>query len=84
MDALLLSSPYALSFGGFVAFPVTLWFAAGGIMTSLINTLGKKEEAASDVPDDMSGVSLVGGGLIAGEALYALAIGIIGLLALAR
>lgn len=84
MDALLLSSPYALSFGGFVEFPTTLWFAAGGIITSLINTITAKRESAAEVPDDMSGLSLVGGGLIAGEALYALGIGIIGLLALAR
>ncbi len=84
MDAVLLSSPYALSFGGFVEFPVTLWFAAGGITSSLLNSLAAKQEVAADVPEDMSGLSLVGGGLIAGEALYALGIGIIGLLALAR
>jgi hypothetical protein len=34
-----------------------------------------------DVPQDMSGTSLFGGGLIAGDALAALAIGIAGLLA---
>lgn len=83
LDAILLSSPYALSFGGFVEFPVTLWFAAGGIVTSLLNSLPKKANAGDDVPEDMSGLSLVGGGLIAGEALYALGIGILGLLALA-
>lgn len=81
MDSVLLSSPYALSFGGFVEFPVTLWFAAGGCLTSLINTLSKKKEE-DGVPEDMSSLSLIGGGLIAGEALYALAIGVIGLLAL--
>ncbi len=83
LDSILLSSPYALSFGGFVEFPVTLWFAAGGIVTSLINSLTSKSTQGADVPDDMSGLSLVGGGLIAGEALYALGIGIVGLWALA-
>jgi len=83
LDSLLLSSPYALSFGGFVEFPVTLWFAAGGIITSLVNSLSTKPAASEEVPEDMSGLSLVGGGLIAGEALYALGIGILGLLALA-
>lgn len=33
MDSLLLSSPYASSFGGFVNFPVALWFGAGGVFT---------------------------------------------------
>ncbi len=83
LDSILLSSPYALSFGGFVEFPVTLWFAAGGVATSLINTLSTKPSDTDAVPEDMSGLSLVGGGLIAGEALYALGIGILGLLALA-
>jgi uncharacterized oligopeptide transporter (OPT) family protein len=84
MDAILLSSPYALSFGGFVEFKTALWFAAGGCLTSLINTFVKRKEEDADLPEDMSTLSLVGGGLIAGEALYALALGIIGLYALAR
>jgi uncharacterized oligopeptide transporter (OPT) family protein len=78
MDAVLLSSPYALSFGGYVEFPVDVWFAAGGCLTSLINTL-KKTQVDDDLPEDMSTLSLVGGGLIAGEALYYLAVGLIGL-----
>jgi uncharacterized oligopeptide transporter (OPT) family protein len=84
MDAVLLSSPYALSFGGFVELPVTAWFAAGGCLTSLVNTVAarmpKKQE--EDVPEDMSTMSLIGGGLVAGESLYALAIGVWGLLRL--
>jgi hypothetical protein len=39
MDSVLLSSPYASSFGGFVNFPVALWFGAGGIFASVWNTL---------------------------------------------
>jgi uncharacterized oligopeptide transporter (OPT) family protein len=86
MDAVLLSSPYALSFGGFVELPVTAWFAAGGCLTSVVNTVAakmpKKEE--EDVPEDMSTMSLIGGGLVAGESLYALAVGVFGLLSLLR
>lgn len=90
--------------------PVTLWFAAGGVLSSLINTFTKKPakvladkggsaegeakegmaEAAGpkeqvggdDLPEDMSTTSLVGGGLIAGEALFALGLGILGLISL--
>lgn len=86
-DSVLLPSPYASSFGGFVEWPVTAWFAAGGSLTSAVQsvqgriTRGRPKEA--DVPEDMSTTSLVGGGLIAGEALFYLALGIAGLLALA-
>jgi uncharacterized oligopeptide transporter (OPT) family protein len=113
MDAVLLPSPYASSFGGFVELVVTFWFAAGGVLSSLINTFtqkpakvmaaeggsaegeakeqmgdaaGPREKVEDDdaLPEDMSTTSLVGGGLIAGEALFALALGIIGLLALVK
>ncbi|WP_050429785.1 OPT/YSL family transporter [Chondromyces crocatus] len=110
LDTVLLPSPYASSFGGFVELVVAAWFAAGGALSSLINTLttkpakvmaaeggsaegeakeqmadaaGPKEKVEGDeLPEDMSSTSLVGGGLIAGEALFALAVGLIGLLAL--
>ncbi|MCK6591031.1 MAG: OPT/YSL family transporter [Polyangiaceae bacterium] len=113
MDSILLPSPYASSFGGFVELVVTFWFAAGGVLSSVINTVtqkpakviaeeggsaegeakeqiadaaGPKEKVEDDdvLPEDMSTTSLVGGGLIAGEALFALALGIIGLLALVK
>jgi hypothetical protein len=74
----LLPSPYALSFGGFVNLPTSLWLGAGGVVSSLIESRTPREP---DVPQDMSGTSLFGGGLIAGDALAALAIGITGLLA---
>ena len=82
VDALLLPSPYAFSFGGFVNLPTSLWFGAGGIISSLYNTLTPKPKDDS-MPADMSSTSLVGGGLIAGDALAALGLGVTGLLALA-
>jgi uncharacterized oligopeptide transporter (OPT) family protein len=109
MDAVLLSSPYASSFGGFVELPVTAWFAAGGTLSSVLNSLpkaapehrapaeggipegadalpfrGEDVKPEDELPEDMSSTSLVGGGLIAGEALFALALGIVGLLALVK
>jgi len=109
VDSIVLASPYASSFGGFVDLPVSLWFGAGGILTSVWNTLGAKgtpshaapsehnvsaevkgdspkaqatKETEAELPADMSTTSLLGGGLIAGESLYFLIVGIIGLLAL--
>lgn len=98
MDAIFLPSPYASSFGGFVEVMVTVWFAAGGALSSFINTVSEKAKATrvaperdrlegkpeddAELPEDMSTTSLVGGGLIAGESIYALAVGVIGLLKL--
>jgi len=85
VDAFFLPSPYASSFGGFVELMVTTWFALGGVMSSLYNTLQARKSAKAtdakkdDVPEDMGTTSLVGGGLIAGEALFALCVGVIGL-----
>ncbi len=82
VDALLLPSPYALSFGGFVNLNTSLWFGAGGIASSFFNAVFKpKPGAVGEVPQDMSSTSLFGGGLIAGDALAALALGVAGLLA---
>jgi uncharacterized oligopeptide transporter (OPT) family protein len=78
LDAIVLPSPYALSFGGFVNLPTSLWLGAGGVVASLIGLRAPKERA---LPEDMSGTSLFGGGLIAGDAVAALAIGAAGLLA---
>ena len=88
VDALLLASPYASSFGGFVEFPTSLWFGLGGIFASVFNWAEqRKMRAAGGSPgegeeqiDDMSTTSLVGGGLIAGEALFFLTVGIIGMI----
>jgi uncharacterized oligopeptide transporter (OPT) family protein len=80
IDAVILPSPYASSFGGFVNLPTSAWFAAGGVFASAVNSLPKNRKKAA-LPDDMSTTSLVGGGLIAGDALAALGLGIAGLLA---
>ncbi len=82
VDAVLLPSPYALSFGGFVNLPTSLWFGAGSVVSSLLEATGA-DQARRDrsLPPDMSGTSLFGGGLIAGDALAALGLGTAGLLA---
>ncbi|MDB5953930.1 OPT/YSL family transporter [Ramlibacter sp.] len=77
LDAVVLPSPYALSFGGFVNLPTSCWFGAGGVVASLLERRTQKDRA---LPEDMSGTSLFGGGLIAGDALAALGLGIAGLL----
>jgi uncharacterized oligopeptide transporter (OPT) family protein len=81
-DAVLLSSPYASSFGGFVELPVSAWFAAGGVTSSVWNSLAKRRPRDESLPEDMSTTSLLGGGLIAGESLFYLGLGLIGLLSL--
>ncbi|MBL8914711.1 MAG: OPT/YSL family transporter [Archangium sp.] len=98
LDALIIASPYASSFGGFVDFESSVWWGIGGIVTSVIGSIRsagepagavkKKEpppaagaEAGEPLPEDMSGTSLVGGGLIAGDSLFALYLGISGLIA---
>jgi hypothetical protein len=93
LDAVILPSPYASSFGGFVGLPTSLWFGGGGVLSSLLNSLpkakpapvkGPPKEAPSEhgesLPEDMSTTSLVGGGLIAGDSLAALGLGVYGLL----
>ncbi len=86
LDAFLLSSPYASSFGGFVELPTVLWWTAGGVAGSLYEVVPgwlKRRDVKpgeSEVPADMSTTSLVGGGLIAGDSLAALSVGIYGLL----
>jgi uncharacterized oligopeptide transporter (OPT) family protein len=85
LDAVLLPSPYASSFGGFVDFATTVWFALGGVISSLAqslpNTSRKQAKSARNgLPEDMSATALIGGGLIAGDSLAALSIGLYGLL----
>jgi uncharacterized oligopeptide transporter (OPT) family protein len=80
LDAVVLPSPYASSFGGFVNLPTSTWFAAGGVVASIANSMPKRKDQASALPEDMSTASLVGGGLIAGDALAALGLGVAGLL----
>ncbi len=108
VDSVIVPSPYASSFGGFVDLATSLWFGGGGILSSVWNEIGERRSAANkaanaaaavpsgelvdpaakmaeeELPEDMSTTSLLGGGLIAGESLAALALGIIGLLTLLR
>lgn len=87
VDALLLPSPYASSFGGFVGVPTTCWWAAGGLVSSAFDAISTRLKSAqtkpgeSEIPADMSTTSLIGGGLIAGDSLAALTVGVVGLLA---
>lgn len=78
LDAIVLPSPYALSFGGFVNLPTSLWLGAGGVVGSLLTA---RAPARRDLPEDMTSASLLGGGLIAGDALAAVGIGIVSLIA---
>jgi uncharacterized oligopeptide transporter (OPT) family protein len=87
-DAVLLPSPYASSFGGFVELPTVLWWTAGGLIPSVYDWVTAKLKPAQPaepngkaVPEDMSTMSLVGGGLIAGDSLAALSVGLSGLIA---
>ena len=80
LDAVILPSPYASSFGGFLNLPTSAWFAGGGTLSSLVNSLPKREGRPAALPSDMSTTSLVGGGLIAGDALAALGLGLVGLI----
>jgi hypothetical protein len=86
LDAVLLPSPYASSFGGFVELPTVLWWTAGGVGASVFDLVQAKinsrrpQPADGALPADMSTMSLVGGGLIAGDSLAALSVGLYGLL----
>jgi uncharacterized oligopeptide transporter (OPT) family protein len=79
VDAILLSSPYASSTGGFLELSTAVWFAAGSVLASLMSPRRAPpapEEKGDALPEDMSTASLIGGGLIAGESLYTLAVAI--------
>ena len=86
LDAVLLPSPYAAAFGGFVEFVTVIWWMAGGVGASLFEELqsrfgsSRNKTSAVELPEDMSTMSLMGGGLIAGDALAALGLGIYGLM----
>jgi uncharacterized oligopeptide transporter (OPT) family protein len=88
IDAVLLPSPYAYSFGTFLSLATSAWFAIGGVISGVSNWAKERRGAASSAEDDalgddMSTTSLIGGGLIAGDALAALGLGVAGLLATA-
>ena len=50
VDALLLPSPYAFSFGGFVNLPTSLWFGAGGVISSLWASWGARRQQDDGLP----------------------------------
>jgi hypothetical protein len=93
LDAVLIASPYASSFGGFVDLEASIWWAIGGSFASIANHLRERRAKGEGLPisgapgegevlpEDMSTTSLVGGGLIAGESLFALMMGLAGLIA---
>jgi hypothetical protein len=90
LDAVFLPSPYAFAFGGFVELSWIYWWAAGGVTASLFEVAEArmfppaKKNRQGALPPDMSTMSLVGGGLIAGDALAALAVGVYGILTALR
>jgi uncharacterized oligopeptide transporter (OPT) family protein len=86
LDTIVLPGPYASSLGGFVEFPTALWYGVGGVFSSVWSWATQRFARRTDdvQPADMDTMSLVGGGLIAGEAIAFLTLGIIGLLSLAR
>jgi uncharacterized oligopeptide transporter (OPT) family protein len=79
VDAVFLASPYASSFGTFFNVPTSAWLAAGSMVADLSKHLAPRRPQDKDLPADMSTVSLIGGGLIAGDALAALGLGLVGL-----
>jgi hypothetical protein len=85
-DAILMPTPYAAAFGGFVTFAPTAWFGGGSVVASVWDWLNQRQKAAlgdpaeGEIPSDMSMTSLVGGGLIAGDSLAALGIAIYSLI----
>jgi uncharacterized oligopeptide transporter (OPT) family protein len=85
LDAVFLPSPYAFAFGGCVELPSVIWWAIGGVTASLYEIAEARlfpgaTAAEGALPSDMSTMSLLGGGFIAGDALAALAIGVYGIL----
>ncbi|HLH53740.1 MAG TPA: OPT/YSL family transporter, partial [Verrucomicrobiae bacterium] len=84
LDAVILPNPYASSLGGFLELYAIYWWTLGGVGSSIFDFFQNRRKSANaspeDLPEDMSTMSLVGGGLIAGDALAALSFGLYGLL----
>jgi len=87
LDCTLIASPYASSFGGFVDLSTMVWWTGGGALSSFYDSLQERKArrhrtAGSEtqvLPSDMGTMSLIGGGLIAGDSLAALGVGLWGL-----
>jgi uncharacterized oligopeptide transporter (OPT) family protein len=84
LDAVLLPSPYAYSFGTFFGVATSAWMAAGSVLAGVSTWASERRGRgpSDELPPDMSTVSLVGGGLIAGDALAALGLGVVSLVAM--
>jgi hypothetical protein len=85
LDGVFLPSPYAFAFGGFVDLSWLYWWALGGVTASLFELAEPRlfprvKKSEGELPSDMSTMSLVGGGLIAGDALAAVVLGLYGIL----
>jgi hypothetical protein len=64
-----------------VNLPTSAWFAGGSILGDAIEwRIRRRGGSGLGLPSDMSFVSLLGGGLIAGDAIAALGIGMYGLI----
>ncbi|MGH9642936.1 MAG: hypothetical protein ACRD3Q_10950, partial [Terriglobales bacterium] len=57
------------------------WFAAGSVIGETVDAVMRRRARGRSalLPSDMSVVSLIGGGFIAGDAIAALGIGMYGL-----
>lgn len=86
LDAILLPSPYAASFGGFVNILTAIWWAAGGTLATIYTAAVARFNPSAVEPveagtiTDMNTSSLLGGGLIAGNSLAGLSVGLFMLL----
>ena len=64
----------------------SIWWTAGGVLASVYDWVQSRlkqrqsKPMEDELPADMSTMSLVGGGLIAGDSLAALSVGIYALL----
>lgn len=61
---ILIPTPFAISFGAFVQWHFTLWFALGGIASYLIERLSTDQHSAERTR------AIIGAGFISGEAMY--------------
>ena len=61
---ILIPSPFAVSFGTFVQWHFTLWFALGGLASYLIELLSNNKDIAE------RNRAIIGAGFISGEAMY--------------
>ena len=81
LDAVFLPTPFALSFGGFVSFAPAAWFALGSVIRSFWDEISARASSGTGTGSlensgEMGGPALLGGGLIAGETLAYVVLGL--------